>query len=290
MALISLVKMVHISDLHLTAEDGAARSEPNIWNALRGMNQNFRVLMESVAKSDPAAIVVTGDVTDRGEQRAWEIFWEVVRGHGLQDKTWVIPGNHDVCVLGLRRRPKSEDLARARAGLSRGNQPIAFPWVRKISHDVTLLGIDSTNGGNRTGLTNAVGGLGSDQLIRLGKLLRGHEADKCKLIMLHHSPNIPGKETARRRGEKPASFFERATMSLDERDRLCLRILARVFGVKAILHGHTHDSPDRRVNGVRIIGCQASTEPLNKHLYYRSYTLSSKTSRFNTALNRVMVL
>lgn len=287
MTQISFVKMVHISDLHLTAEDGAARSEPNVWNALRGMNQNYRVLMESVAKSDPAAIVVTGDVTDRGEQRAWEIFWEVIRGRRLQDRTWVIPGNHDVCVLGIRHRPKSEDLARARAGLTRGNQPIAFPWARKISGEITLFGIDSTNGGNRTGLTNAVGWLGTDQLIRLGKLLREHAADKCKLIMVHHSPNIPGKETARRRGDKPTSFFERATMSLDARDRLCLRILARVFGVKAILHGHTHDSPDRRVNGVRMIGCRASTEPHNKCLYYRRYNVSTKTARISTSIEAV---
>src|SRR5574340_58990 len=251
------------------------------------MNQNYRVLMESVAKSNAAAVLVTGDVTDRGEQRAWEIFWEGIRGNGLEDRTWFVPGNHDVCVLGMRRRPKTEDLARARAGLSRGNQPIAFPWARKISGGATLFGIDSTNGGNRTGLTNAVGWLGSDQLIKLGKLLREHASDRVKLIMMHHSPNIPGKETARRRGEKPASFFERATMSLNERDRLCLRILARVFGVKAILHGHTHDAPDRRVNGVRMIGCPASTEPRGKCLHYRSHVFSSKSARFTTSLKSI---
>ena len=37
------------------------------------------------------------------------------------------------------------------------------------------------------------------------------------------------------------------------------RLLARVFAVKAILHGHTHDHLDRRVNNVRIVGTKDST-------------------------------
>ena len=47
---------------------------------------------------------------------------------------------------------------------------------------------------------------------------------------------------------------------IDERvDRVGLRLLARTFEVKAILHGHTHDNLDRRVAGVRIIGTRDAT-------------------------------
>lgn len=63
--------------------------------------------MTAIGKSNPSVLLITGDVTDYGEQRAWEIFWEEIDRNGLENKAWVVPGNHDVCVLGIRRRLKS---------------------------------------------------------------------------------------------------------------------------------------------------------------------------------------
>lgn len=284
-----VVRIAHVSDLHLTADDEAKRSEPKLWGRLKGMNANLRALLGAVQATKPAALIVTGDITDRGDLRAWEIFWRAVADAGLAERTLIVPGNHDVAVLGVRMRPKSEDLARARAGLRQGNQPTAFPWARRITDDCAVFGLDSTNGGNTTGVTNAVGSLGVDQLIKLGKHLDEHRACPIKIVVLHHSPNIPQTETARRRGEKPLAYWERTGMQLAERDRIALRVLARVFGVNAILHGHTHDSPDRRVNSVRMIGCPASTEPVGGELLYRAYDLFPQTRRLAASLRGVVV-
>jgi predicted phosphodiesterase len=44
-------------------------------------------------------------------------------------------------------------------------------------------------------------------------------------------------------------------------DRFALRLLALTHGVRLVVHGHLHRAEERRVNGVRIIGAPASTEP-----------------------------
>ena len=95
-------RIVHLSDLHLTRTDGARRSEPNLFKALKGMNSAFRkiVISKPIQKAD--IILVTGDVTDRGNIESWAVFWDGIHSAGLIDRTYVIPGNHDVCCLGIR--------------------------------------------------------------------------------------------------------------------------------------------------------------------------------------------
>ncbi len=61
-----------------------------------------------------------------------------------------------------------------------------------------------------------------------------------------------------------------------------------MFRVKAILHGHTHDSLDRTVGGVRIIGAPASTEPdAGGCLRYKLHTLHLDSGRLASRTERV---
>jgi len=283
-----VVTMAHLSDLHLVPDNDTTRSEPRLFGRLRGMNAHFRHLLRDEPLRTAQLILVTGDITDRGLLVEWEMFWRLAEEAGVRDRLVVLPGNHDVCCLGLRRqRPRAEDWARARQGLAMGHQESTFPWIRRHGADVALFGVDSANAGNLGGLDNAIGRIGVHQLAELGRSLLLYQDVPHKFILLHHSPNIPAPATSRRRGEKATPVWERQALQLDPFDRRALRLLARVFRVKAILHGHTHIHLDRHVGGVRIIGAAAATEPEGDGcLSYKHYTLYRSSGTLRAATRR----
>jgi 3',5'-cyclic AMP phosphodiesterase CpdA len=254
--------IVHLSDLHLTADDRAPRSETRLFGRLRGMNESYRRIIAAPAVRGADLLLVTGDVTDRGEPAAWEAFWRPLREAGLLPKVRVIPGNHDCCHLGVRLTDYRIDMQRAAAGLAAGAQPTRFPWVAHLAGGrVALVGLNSANIGNRSGATNAIGRLGFFQLEALARLLRRERGTPVVIVALHHSPNIPANRTAddRRLARMPA--FERWGMELDQAERRSLRLLCLVAGVRLVVHGHLHRFEDRRVNALRIVGAPAATEP-----------------------------
>jgi len=102
MASDTIYKIAHLSDLHLTSDDNGTRSEPRIFGPLKGMNTAFRQVVSSTAIQGADLILITGDVTDRGEVEAWRLFWNRIKDAGLADKVRVVPGNHDLCCLSLR--------------------------------------------------------------------------------------------------------------------------------------------------------------------------------------------
>jgi len=283
--------MVHLSDLHLVPDADTPRSEPRLFGRLKGMNAYFNRLLQDKVLCAADVVMVTGDITDQGHMIEWETFWRVVKDAGISHKIVVLPGNHDVCCMGIRRgRPRAEDWARVRAGLGLGGQESTFPWIRKVSHQVVFFAVDSSNAGNINGLDNAVGRIGTPQLAELGRCLVLYQDIPYKILLLHHSPNIPSPATSRRRNQKVTPFWERKTMQLDPFDRRALRLLARIFRVKVILHGHTHTGIDRHVGGVRIIGTAASTEPdAHGFLRYKYYKLYLETGLLRARTRKVDV-
>lgn len=281
------ISIAHLSDLHLTATDDGRRKE----DRARHMNANLYRLLRHGPIQDADLVLVTGDISDRGELAAWTVLWSAVRAAGLDlRKILVIPGNHDAACLGLRRiRPKAEDLAIVRAGLEKGKQRRRLPYVRTFAGGlVGIFAVDSVNAGNFNLIDNAVGRIGFNQLSKLGEILRENAGIPCKLIALHHSPNIPQSATSRRRGEKAIPFWQRAALQLDRVDRVGLRLLARTFEAKAILHGHTHDNLDRRVGGVRIIGTRDATVPQKSGLLsYKLYTYYPGSKILKATIRRV---
>lgn len=254
--------VVHLSDLHLTADEAAPRSEPRLFGRLRGMNERFRRLAAADEVRQADLILVTGDVTDRGEAAAWEAFWRPLREQGLLGKVRVVPGNHDMCHLGVRLTDYRVDVQRALAGLAAGSQPARFPWVERLGGGrVAVVGLNSANIGNRTAATNAIGRIGHFQLEALARTLRRLRGVPVVIVALHHSPNIPANHTAGERRLAALSPVERWGMELPQAERRALRLLCLVAGVRLVVHGHLHRFEDRRVNALRIVGAPASTEP-----------------------------
>ena len=64
-------RIVQLSDLHLTGDDAASRSEPRLFGKLRGMNSVFRRLLATKLVRSADRILVTGDVADTGSLAEW---------------------------------------------------------------------------------------------------------------------------------------------------------------------------------------------------------------------------
>jgi 3',5'-cyclic AMP phosphodiesterase CpdA len=286
-------RIVHLSDLHLTAGDGDCRSETNLFAPLRGMNQAFRRLLRTRRVQDADLVLVTGDVTDRGKPDTWKVFWDAAQQAGLLGRVLVVPGNHDVGCLGARlpfrkQAYREADLQKAIDGLTQGNQPIKFPWVRVPDPRVAVFGLNSNNLGNFTVLDNAMGEIGYYQLKALASKMYMHRNVPVKIVALHHSPNIPGVDTARKRGQRPVGVLERMGHQIPQDQRHGLLLLCIAHRVRLVLHGHLHDAENRRVSGIRIVGTPASTEPDGRGAYrFFTYTVHGDGGRVDCQLESV---
>lgn len=287
--------IAHLSDLHLTATDDGHRSEPKFTGHLRGMNDAFRTVANSEEVQNSDLVLVTGDITDTGDPDAWHKFKSIIDDAGLTDKTLAILGNHDVCDLsllgriGLPDELAQDDLERARQGLVIAGQETNYPWAKVVDPRIVIFGMDTNNSGNLSPIGNAVGKIGFHQMLGFASLLRKYKDVPVKIVAIHHSPNIPQKATAIRRGNSPMPLIFRWTHEIPEDDRRTLRLLCVSHGVRLLLHGHLHSAEDRRVNGLRIIGAPATTEPIkpkakHKHYEFYKYTVSGPKGRVTTKL------
>ena len=196
----------------------------------------------------------------------------------------VVPGNHDVCCLGVRLPLKrtgyrQDDLEKARRGLALGGQETQFPWARKVNERITVFGLNSNNLGNFSAASNAMGDIGYGQLSKLARLLKKHRDVPIKIVALHHSPNIPAPETAKKRGIAPFTPLETLGHQIPEHERRALRLLCISHGVRLVVHGHLHRHEDRYVDGLRIVGASATTEPIDPEAAKPEYHIASYSIR-----------
>jgi 3',5'-cyclic AMP phosphodiesterase CpdA len=259
---------------------------PSLFGALKGMNDAFVRLVDSEPVQAADLLLVTGDITDRGDLKAWAFFWQTLEQAGLKGRVRVVPGNHDVCCLGARlpgRGYEKADMARLMTGLEMGGQATKFPWVESPDPRLALFGLNSNNLGNFSGLTNAMGEIGYYQLKSFASHLHRYRDVPVKLVMMHHSPNIPEKETAIKRGQRPVGMAERLAHQLPQSQRQALNLLCISHKVRLLLHGHLHVHEDRRITGVRYVGAVASTEPHlgpgGPYLQFPLYTISAGSHR-----------
>ncbi|MFB3896815.1 MAG: metallophosphoesterase [bacterium] len=263
-------QIVHLSDPHLTAKDNDKRTQPDIFGALTGMNKSFRNLLKSPILKEADLLIITGDITDKGSITAWKFFWDALQQNNLTKKVLVIPGNHDVCCLDPFALPiniNKTKMEKLKTGLKLGNQPIRFPWIKVFKPEIVVFGLNSNNAGNWTVATNARGKLDNKQLSAFDNLLNKYQDIPVKIVALHHSPNIPRSDTEKRRGMEPTLTLDRLLMSIPTKQRRAFRSICRNHRVRLVLHGHIHRLETRVVNGLRIIGAPAFTEPDSKGAY-----------------------
>jgi hypothetical protein len=155
-----------------------------------------------------------------------------------------------------------------------------------------ILGLNSSNMGNPTGLSNAMGQLGYYQLVNLASKLHKHRDVPVRIIALHHSPNILGSDVAERRRQRRLTTLERYGPQIPEQQRHGLVLLCIAHRVRLLLHGHLRMAEDRRVAGVRTIGAPASTQPVSgsgneSHYRFFVYTVQGAGGRIRRQLRTV---
>ena len=285
-------KICHFSDLHLTALDNGRRSEARLPHLrLKGMNEAFRAVLRSIKVQNSDLILITGDVTDKGDHETWLRFNEILKSADVREKTKVVIGNHDVCGLKGFVRPmdrkllKTFDIERLKRSMTTIGFRHDYPWAERVSGEIVIFGIDSNNSGNVGALDNAIGRIGKFQLEAFARLLKAHKEVPVKIVALHHSPNIPGRATQIRRKGKADPEWVRFTHEIPKEDRWALRFLCLSHGVRLIVHGHLHEQEDRRVNGIRIIGAPSTTQPVADEFgklfrFYRYIVARTSTGRY----------
>lgn len=262
-------KIIHLSDLHLTESNNIPRIGFNIFKPLIGMNKNFKQIINSQIVKDADFILITGDITDTAKIKAWKNFGRIINKAGIKEKLLLVPGNHDVSSfkwmprIEVKNYLSKKDLNKYVKGLKTAELNYKdLPYVLTVNSDLVIIGLNSNNTGNSHFFTNAIGHISDTQFDKLKELLRKYNSKPLKLVVTHHSPNIPRRSTIKRRGDKHIKFIDRITLPIPRKQRRRLRDMCKEYDVKAILHGHLHSFEDRRVNNVRMIGVGASTTPI----------------------------
>lgn len=277
------MKIIQLTDLHLTKNDTDKRT--GIFDGLTGMNQNFLKIINHSEVTTADIILVTGDVTDKGDTESWEFFWREIKKAKLSKKTLVIPGNHDVCCLDLigRENPKStlvlEDYRKLKKGLSINQQKTSFPCIELKSYKrLAIFSVNSNNMGNTGVVDNAIGIISKQELESFEKLLqetKENEASvKVKLLLMHHSPFLPNE-----------SYPFGSEMDRNSSD--ILLELCRKYGINIILHGHLHQDKNRKIGKMKIIGAPASTQPYEGILKIYSHKVDFEESTIKSTIIKI---
>jgi 3',5'-cyclic AMP phosphodiesterase CpdA len=256
----AVVRIAHISDLHLSAEHR------------RSHIRRTRRLLEHLVSSRFDHVVVTGDIAADGDPRDFLIARNLFSSFGLLDSSrlTVIPGNHDVYggvhraedLMTFPNRCKQANVEGKlelfhrsfretfeRCLLPEGDGPYPFA---KVIGGVALVGVNTVMPWSRVkNPFGSNGRVGDGQMGRLHELLASPLlCDKRKLVLIHHHfhklPAAPGGSM-----HGVWSAVERRTMKLRGKKEL-LKLFSRT-GVEMVMHGHVHEVGMTEREGIRFL-------------------------------------
>ncbi|MBC8068814.1 MAG: metallophosphoesterase [Deltaproteobacteria bacterium] len=209
--------LVHLSDLH--------------FGAGRRLEQRCTELVRELVRARIDHVVVTGDVTERGEAAELERFLEVFEPLSRSGRLTVVPGNHD--RLG-------DDVAELMMAGRR--------VVTQRRPGLHLVLVDSTRA-NPGWAFVAHGELTASDLDAIDRAVDEAEPDALVVVLLHHHPvPIPHESHWEALG---------CALGLPYGDALTAgpALLARLHGrCDLVLHGHRHRPHALTMDGERTLG------------------------------------
>jgi len=228
--------ILHISDLHFGSDFGYAGT------ALTEVAGDLMERLLSALPGEPAALVVSGDLTTRGEHQGLtqaRLFIErLAESLCLPREAVVIaPGNHDIQIDGevtrdMENEQDFRDLVNLFYGSGTGLERV---HVVKDANNVTyVLGVLNSSR-PRTKLTMDYGYVGADRSEPVMRLMESERSQaslgQCwSAVVLHHHI-VPAPLVEALEEKRPVS------VSLDAGE---LVSMGQQFGVHAFLHGHQH--------------------------------------------------
>ena len=288
------VRLVHLSDIHVTApayrwfaEDWFNKRLP-AWFNLRWLGRGRRfhhadtvltVLMAELRRQPPDHVVFSGDATALGFEEEM-VRASVLLGLAQPDRLpgIAVPGNHDYCTpraaAGLFERHFAPWQTGERVSTD------TYPFAQRVG-PVWLVGVCSATP-NRWPW-DASGGVGKDQLARLGELLRRLEGGP-RVLVTHYPVCLASGRP------------EHGTHCL--RDLHELAEVARAGGIGLWLHGHRHDAYEHlRTEWTPFPVICAGSSTQQQRWSYGDYTITGhqlqgvrrtfdlKTGQFHDATN-----
>src|SRR5436309_2493483 len=267
------IRLVHISDIHITArsfrwfpEDWFNKRLP-AWLNLRWLGRGRRfghaervlaALIDDLRRQPPDRVVFSGDATALGFEEEMERACTLL---GLRDTDplpgLAVPGNHDYCTprsaAGLFERHFAAWQQGERVGAA------VYPFAQRVG-PLWLVGVNSSTP-NRWPW-DASGGVDGDQLARLRELLRRLEGGPR--ILVTHYPVCLANGKPEHRTHCLRNMHELAEV-------------ARAGGISLWLHGHRHDAyvhAQTEWTPFPVICAGSSTQ---SHLWsYGDYTITGR--------------
>jgi predicted MPP superfamily phosphohydrolase len=195
-------RIIHISDTHFT--DSSHTLDSGYWIDSQNSPLKSDILSDYIIKNQAQLgtniIVITGDLTDSGEQGDYQIarsFIQKLKDNGFE--VYCVPGNHDYSFEGNLFVPQAE-LPQTHTRKVNYRQYIdsnEYPQFIELNNCCLIL-LDSLKGevddrGNSLNIDlNAQGKLGDKQLadikVQLADLQKARQTGKKVVVCLHHSP------------------------------------------------------------------------------------------------------
>lgn len=231
------LRFLHTSDVHLLDLSGVSlrrylnkRLTGRVNLALkRGRSHDprlFKRMLEMAPVLKVDRVVVTGDLTNLALETEFALVQRTLQASPVP--VTVIPGNHDTYTRGSVRAGRFESyLSDFMEGERVGRA--AYPFMQRHG-DLAIIGVS-------TAIASlplyAVGQVGADQLLRLGKLLDAAKLEGMRRVVLIHHPVVDGVSAARH----------------DLIDRSAFGRLIAEHGAELVLHGHEHFNVDTALAG-----------------------------------------
>lgn len=214
------------------------------WRLTRATRHDMAALDRIAADmlgAKPDHILCGGDLANIGAPAEFEAARDFLRRFGDPARVSLVPGNHSLYVAGVEGA-MFKTLAPWMTG--DGERAPAFPFVRRRG-PMALIGLNSAA---PMPPFDATGRLGETQIEAALLLLMAMKAQGlCRVIAIHHPPDVGGAKRDRRL-----------------RDAAAFEAMLAEAGAELVLHGHNHvtrvahrPGPDGRVP---ILGAGSASE------------------------------
>jgi tetratricopeptide (TPR) repeat protein/predicted MPP superfamily phosphohydrolase len=87
------LKMVHVSDIHTSGARGGITNDGKCFSA-----SHLKEKFDRLKQLEWDALILTGDMTDAGEQSDWELFGKCTGDLSARGPVIMVPGNHDIVL------------------------------------------------------------------------------------------------------------------------------------------------------------------------------------------------
>lgn len=223
-----MLRLGHISDLHVADRSRYPRHGLSARDCERHSTKALRRILKALDEERLDHLVVTGDLTQSGEQSELERVRDFLAPWSSSGRLTLLPGNHDVWSL---EAAASWRFLRTLGPDGRGmRHPFAsYPLAVELSPEVTLIALDSARFGEDPFTTTGL--VGTEQLSAARELARSAAREERAVVLaLHHHLVLPHERV-------PSDRLLARTCLADA--HLLVRLVADV-PFAAILHGHRH--------------------------------------------------